>query len=482
MSLKKEIIGLCHGVFDIVHYGHIKHFETAKKKVDKLVVSVTIDDFVNKGVGRPIFSVDQRVNYLKNLKIVDEVIVSKTDNAINSLKKIKPNFFFKGSEYKNQKNYKYNSFFKEKDFCKKNKIKIYFTNDKIYSSSNLINSYSEFDKNLNQKIKLIKKNYTAEKIIKIIKKALNQKISVIGDPIIDTYQYCETVGTSSKSPSLAMVKKKTENYLGGSLAVAYMLSALGANKVKLINFFNLKKLKTINKFDKKIITKNILQLGEIPNIKRIIDEPRFMKMLQIYNLKNVKLSKKEESKIVKYINNDAKSDKLILVTDFGFGFLPKNVRDAIDNSKSPYTLNCHINAININYNYYHKYKKFSYITFNKREFLLNFRGNFNLEENIKLVKKNFNQLFAVTKGLSGSIIVNKKKEYHFPAIYKKIVDPVGCGDAYFAITSILTRVSKDYDLINFLGNLYAGIHAMTVCNKTFITQRSFFNSIKTMLS
>ena len=54
MSKKKQIVGMCHGVFDVVHYGHLKHFETAKKKVDKLVVSVTSDEFVNKGPDKPI--------------------------------------------------------------------------------------------------------------------------------------------------------------------------------------------------------------------------------------------------------------------------------------------------------------------------------------------------------------------------------------------------------------------------------------------
>ena len=46
----------CHGVFDLLHPGHIKHFEVAKKKGDILIVTVTQDEHVNKGPGRPIFS------------------------------------------------------------------------------------------------------------------------------------------------------------------------------------------------------------------------------------------------------------------------------------------------------------------------------------------------------------------------------------------------------------------------------------------
>ena len=60
--LKKrgKTIGLVHGVFDVIHVGHIKHFEEAKKKVDILIASVTDDKFVNKAPGKPIFNIDER--------------------------------------------------------------------------------------------------------------------------------------------------------------------------------------------------------------------------------------------------------------------------------------------------------------------------------------------------------------------------------------------------------------------------------------
>ena len=53
---KKKKIVLCHGVFDVLHYGHVAHLNTAKNFGDILVVSITDDVFVNKGPDRPIFS------------------------------------------------------------------------------------------------------------------------------------------------------------------------------------------------------------------------------------------------------------------------------------------------------------------------------------------------------------------------------------------------------------------------------------------
>ena len=61
-------IGLCHGVFDVLHNGHINHFKDAKKKVDILVVSVTTKKFVNKGPRQPFNNDFQRLNIFESIK------------------------------------------------------------------------------------------------------------------------------------------------------------------------------------------------------------------------------------------------------------------------------------------------------------------------------------------------------------------------------------------------------------------------------
>ena len=58
--MKKKIVGLAHGVFDVLHSGHLIHFEECKKYCDKLIVSITDDKFVNKGPDRPFFNSNER--------------------------------------------------------------------------------------------------------------------------------------------------------------------------------------------------------------------------------------------------------------------------------------------------------------------------------------------------------------------------------------------------------------------------------------
>ena len=90
---------LCHGVFDIVHPGHLEHFRQAKQHGDRLIVAIVADAYVRKGPGRPMFSQQQRADFLCSLKIVDEVTIVDTTTALPCLQRLKPAVFCKGPDY-----------------------------------------------------------------------------------------------------------------------------------------------------------------------------------------------------------------------------------------------------------------------------------------------------------------------------------------------------------------------------------------------
>src|SRR3990167_7967964 len=89
----------CHGVFDLLHPGHIRHFKSARAKGDILVVSVTPDRFVNKGPGRPAFTEVLRLESLAALEDVDYVVLNDSPDATSAIQKIRPFFYVKGNEY-----------------------------------------------------------------------------------------------------------------------------------------------------------------------------------------------------------------------------------------------------------------------------------------------------------------------------------------------------------------------------------------------
>lgn len=94
-------VGLCHGGFDLLHPGHVKHFESAKKTCDVLVVSVTSDRFVvaRKGEGRPIFSDKLRTFMIANLRMVDYVVITDFKLGVDVIHALKPTIYIKGPDF-----------------------------------------------------------------------------------------------------------------------------------------------------------------------------------------------------------------------------------------------------------------------------------------------------------------------------------------------------------------------------------------------
>mgnify|MGYP001192399147 CR=1 FL=1 len=99
---KGKTIALCHGVFDLVHPGHVRHLSAASQQADILVVTVTADRFVNKGPGRPVYDERLRTETLAALECVDYVSINEASSAVNVINALAPCVFVKGSDYANQ--------------------------------------------------------------------------------------------------------------------------------------------------------------------------------------------------------------------------------------------------------------------------------------------------------------------------------------------------------------------------------------------
>ena len=143
-KIKNQKIVHCHGVFDLIHIGHIKHFKEAKKNGDFLIVSITADKFVNKGSGRPIFNQNLRAEFLSSLSFVDVVTINENQTSEKLISIIKPDIYFKGPDYKNNQKDRTKNIFKEVAVVKKFGGKVIYSNDITFSSSNLINTYSNY--------------------------------------------------------------------------------------------------------------------------------------------------------------------------------------------------------------------------------------------------------------------------------------------------------------------------------------------------
>src|SRR5258707_14960874 len=96
---KKAI--MCHGVFDLVHPGHIRHLLYAKDKADILVASLTADAYITKAQYRPFVPQELRALNPAALERVDYVVIDPNPTPLENIGRLQPDFFTKRYEYSN---------------------------------------------------------------------------------------------------------------------------------------------------------------------------------------------------------------------------------------------------------------------------------------------------------------------------------------------------------------------------------------------
>ena len=96
---RRNKVIMCHGVFDIVHPGHVRHLLYAKSKADALICSLTADRHIDKGKYRPHVPQDLRAINLAAFEMVDYVVIDENATPLDNLRIIQPDYFAKGYEY-----------------------------------------------------------------------------------------------------------------------------------------------------------------------------------------------------------------------------------------------------------------------------------------------------------------------------------------------------------------------------------------------
>jgi len=485
---RKKIIH-CHGVFDLLHIGHIKHFKEAKSLGDILVVTITSDKFVNKGPNRPAFGENSRAEAIAALNDVDFVAINKDLTAVSAIKKIKPNIYCKGPDYKIHQNDISGEIKNEITALKKVGGKIYYTKDITFSSSKLINTFdSIYSKEQKSAFKRINKIYSFGKIKKLFENFKKLKVLVIGETIIDQYHFCEALGKSGKEPVLVLKDLKSEEYLGGAVAISRHLSDF-CNNVTLMTMLGEKEefLGKIKKDLPKNIKLNYIKKQNSPTIlkKRFLDDVSNSKVLGVYKINDEPLSDKNEQLLNKKLKKLLSSHDLVITSDYGHGFISKKNSDLICKYSKYLALNAQVNAANIGYHSMKKYKNINCVIINERELRYEIRDK-NSKINVLMKKfsseKNIKNLI-VTRGKEGSILYNKieKKFYFCDAFAKKSVDKIGAGDSMLSILALCMKFNLDKELSLLTASLAAAQSVENFGNKVSINKIKILKSIEHIL-
>ena len=488
LKSKAKRVVQCHGVFDIVHLGHIRHFNMAKKEGDVLLVTLTADKFVKRGPGRPIFNEQLRSEYLASLSMVDYVGIINADTATESIKILKPDFYAKGIEYKNHQKDVTGKISEEEEAIKSVGGKIIYTDDITFSSSQMINSYLDvFPQRTVRYLQALGKRYPMETIVDAIDRLKKLKVLVIGDTIIDEYHYCVPMGKSSKEHLVVNRYTSEEMFAGGALATANNVASI-CGEVDLVTVLGSRDSK-----------EDFIRGRLSPNVKprffyrpdtntiikrRFVGENANRKLFEICYMKDNDIDRREETKITHHLEKVLGKYDLVVVSDFGHGLLTKRLIDLICAKSKYLAVNAQTNSANIGFNMVTKYPRANVVCIDELE--LRFAAHDKFNDIRQLAKNVYSQIgcehIIATRGPSGSLCYSEKDGYHeTPAFAYRVVDAIGAGDAFFAYVAPCFSGGMPPELVSFIGNAVGSLAVQIVCNREPVRAVDLFKFMTRLL-
>ncbi|MBK9673331.1 MAG: adenylyltransferase/cytidyltransferase family protein [Bacteroidetes bacterium] len=488
-SLKSEgkKIAHCHGCFDLMHLGHIKHFEAAKNTADVLIVTLTPDRFVNKGPGRPVFNEMHRMEAIAALQCVDYVALNKWETAVETIKIVKPDFYVKGQDYKNAKDDITGNIGFEEEAVKAVGGKFYITEEVQFSSSKLINThFSPLSDSVQSFLADFKSRHSAESVIAEIEKLKDAKILVIGDTIIDEYHYCKPLGKSSKSPTISSVYLRGESYAGGVLAIANHLAQF-AGKVEMMTCLGeentqqeLIEQKLSPSVDRKFFYR---KNAPTPTKRRYLDKYLNIKLFEVTFMNDSYIEKELEEQMITYLKSVLANYDMVMIADFGHGLISPAIIKFLEESGKYLAVNAQTNSNNYGFNYITKYSRANYISIDEKELRLPFGDNYGAVEPLieKLKAISHAELIQITLGQEGSVIYYDKTFAKAPALASAVKDSVGAGDAVLSVTALCAQMGVAPEIIIFVGNCVGSLAVEIIGNEHPVYKKDLTKFIKHLL-
>ena len=458
---RKNKVILCHGNFDVVHPGHVRHLAYAKTKAEILVVSITADEYIQKGTYRPFIPENLRALNLAAFQMVDYVIIDRNQKPLKNLSIIKPDFFAKGFEYSSSSMPPATK--EEAKIVENYGGEMIFTpGDIVYSSTKLL-SLSQ-PKISNEKLfDLMDRNkITFDTLKKELKKLKNFKVHVIGDTIIDSYTRTNLIGGNTKTPTPSVLYQEKNDYVGGAGIVAKHLRSAGA-KVYFTTILGNDHLKdfVIDEMKKLKISINAIIDNTRPTTNKNTILSGIYKLLKIDKVDNQPISEKILKKIKYFIKN--KKYDAVIFSDFRHGIFNKTSIPELTSSLKKNVFRVADSQVATRWGNIIDFTNFDLITPNEKE------ARFSLADQDssmsllmrELVKKaKFKNLILKLgeRGIVCSTTTNKEKKssaFALPSFVTKVVDSTGTGDALLAYATLSMLSSKSLVISSILGSLAA---------------------------
>lgn len=479
---------LCHGVFDLLHVGHVRHLEAARRLGDLLVVTVTPDQYVHKGPDRPAFADRLRAEMLAALDCVDLVAINRWPTAVETIRLVQPDLYAKGSEYRDTPDVT-GGIEIEKAAVEGVGGRLAFTDEITFSSSNLLNRYLPvFPEEARAFLHEFRRRYSAADIEGWFDRIHDLHVLVVGETIIDEYQYCHAIGKSSKSAAVVAQAQSSERFAGGIVAVANHLASFCRNVTVLTQLGDRRREEEFirNELDP-TVSPIFLTRRDSPTIvkRRFIESYLFMPMFELYEINDESLDPRDDAELCAVLAEQIGRHDLVVVVDYGHSMVTHQAAERLCADSKFLALNAQANAGNRGYHRLSKYTRADYICAAEHEMYLearDWRGD--LHPVVLDVASRLNcPEIVVTRGKKGALGYTDAGGFvEVPALASTVVDRVGAGDAFLAVTAPLALVDAPMELLAFVGNVAGAEAVATVGHRSYIQRPRLVKHVRALLA
>lgn len=471
----KKTIVQCHGVFDLMHIGHIRHFEQAAKMGDVLVVTVTPDRYVNKGPNHPVFPENLRAEAIAALDAVDFVAINQWPMAVEAIQLVSPDVYVKGSEYKEFSGDRTKGIQHEEEAVRSVGGRLAFTEDITFSSSALINrNLPVLPPETVEYLRSFTSRYPTPEVLRYLDGAAPLKVLVLGEAIIDDYQYCVSIGKSGKEPILATRYVSSERFAGGILAVANHVASFTEN-VSMLTCLGTDDSQEdfVRQSLNPRIRPHFLYMKDAPTIvkRRFVETYPLQKLFEVYFMNGDQGDPELMRSLCERLEELLPRCNLVVVNDYGHGMLGPEAVDLLCDKAPFLAVNTQVNAANHGFNTISKYRRADYVAVSETELRLDARSRSRrLRDVVEEASRRLScDRMVITQGQRGSLCYSRTEGFfEVPAFTSRIVNRVGAGDAVFAVTALCLVQKAPMELTGVIGNAVGAEAVMTVGNRKAI--------------
>lgn len=467
----------CHGCFDIVHPGHIKHLQFAKSLGDILIVSISADSHVNKGVARPLIPDDLRAASVAALECVDGVYINPLPTAVELLEQLQPDVYVKGKEYETNSDPR---FIRERDTVTRHGGRMVFSSgDVVYSSTALIGTLGGAEVFNDEKIGRLRERYDLSDahLHNLVQRFRGQKVVVVGDYILDRYHFCDATGVASEGPMMALRAIQQKDYDGGAGVIALHLAGLGATPTLVTALAD---DETSKQVEMRLAAEGV-DLQGTKSRRSIVTKHRFIvdqqKLFKVDDGGPAPLDSSSEATLAATILKAAEGAAAVIFADFGCGVISAGLLDRV---MKPLRAMVPIIAADVSGKQTNllKFRDVDLVCPTEREVretLQDFTSGLGAVV-WNLMNSTGARQAMITLGKQGLVTFDHPDSAHLPvdarlrseyvpALSAVSVDPLGCGDALLATATLALASGGSLQAAALLGSIAAAIEVGSIGNR-----------------